>query len=89
MANSDVDGGTQSDISAEGEGYPSDLTDPECARAGALDPRGIAGRATTQYRHAGGDERRSLSAAHRRPLRYLPRDSFPPRSTVYNIFRKF
>jgi putative transposase len=23
------------------------------------------------------------------PRRYLPRDSFPPRSTVYNIFRKF
>jgi putative transposase len=22
------------------------------------------------------------------PWRYLPRDSFPPRSTVYNIFRK-
>ena len=23
------------------------------------------------------------------PWRYLPRDSFPPRSTVYTIFRKF
>jgi putative transposase len=23
------------------------------------------------------------------PWRYLPRDSFPPRTTVYNIFRKF
>jgi putative transposase len=23
------------------------------------------------------------------PWRYLPRDGFPPRSTVYNIFRKF
>ena len=23
------------------------------------------------------------------PWRYLPRDEFPPRSTVYNIFRKF
>jgi hypothetical protein len=23
------------------------------------------------------------------PWRYLSRDSFPPRSTVYNIFRKF
>ena len=23
------------------------------------------------------------------PWRYLPRDSFAPRSTVYNIFRKF
>jgi transposase len=23
------------------------------------------------------------------PSRYLPRDGFPPRSTVYNIFRRF
>jgi putative transposase len=23
------------------------------------------------------------------PWRYLPRENFPPRSTVYNIFRKF
>jgi len=23
------------------------------------------------------------------PWRYLPHDGFPPRSTVYNIFRKF
>ena len=23
------------------------------------------------------------------PCRYLPRDGFPPRSTVYNILRKF
>jgi transposase len=23
------------------------------------------------------------------PWRYLPRDAFPPRSTVYNIFRRF
>jgi putative transposase len=23
------------------------------------------------------------------PWRFLPRDEFPPRSTVYNIFRKF
>ena len=23
------------------------------------------------------------------PWRYLPRDGFPPRSTTYNIFRKF
>jgi putative transposase len=23
------------------------------------------------------------------PWRYLPRDGFPPRSTVYNIFHKF
>jgi hypothetical protein len=57
--------------------------------AGAPDPQGVARRATTQNRHAGGDECRSLSAAHRLPWRYLPRDGFPPRSTVYNIFRKF
>jgi len=54
--------------------------------AGAADPQGVTGRATAQDGHAGGDERHSLPAAHRR---YLPHDGFPPRSTVYNIFRKF
>jgi hypothetical protein len=39
--------------------------------------------------HAGGDERRSVFAADQLPGRYLPRDSFPLRSTVYNVFRKF
>jgi hypothetical protein len=57
--------------------------------AGAADPWGIDGRATAQDRHAGGDERHFVFAAHRLPWRYLPRDSSPPRSTVYNIFRKF
>jgi transposase len=55
---------------------------------GTTDPQGVAGRATAQDGHAGGDERHSILAAHRLPWRYLPRDSFPPRS-IYNIFRKF
>ena len=59
--------------------------------AGAADPVGPTRRATAQDRHAGGDERVSVFAANRlsRRYRYLPRDSFPPRSTVYNICRKF
>jgi transposase len=68
------------------DGYPSDLRDA----AGTAGPGGVAGRATAQDRHARGDERHSVFAAHRLPPgRYLPRDSFPPRSTVYNIFREF
>jgi transposase len=54
--------------------------------AGADDPAGAARRTTAQDRHAGGDERYSLSAAHGLPLAI---SAVPPRSTVYNIFRKF
>ena len=57
--------------------------------AEAFDSRSLSWRAATQDRYAGGDERDLLSASHRLPWRYLPRDEFPPRSTVYNIFRKF
>src|SRR5690349_1402744 len=70
----------------EGGGYPSDLSDAEWTRARAVDPRGDTRRATAQERHA-----RAILYLLRTgcPWRYLPRDSFPPRSTVYNIFRKF
>ena len=57
--------------------------------AGAADPRGVAGWETAQDGHARGDERHLIFAAHRLPLALSARDSFPPRSTVYNIFRKF
>jgi hypothetical protein len=43
----------------------------------------------TQDRHARGDERYSHLLRTGCPWGCLPRDSFPPRSTVYNIFRKF
>jgi transposase len=36
--------------------------------SGAADPEGVAGRATAQNRHAGGDELHSLFAAHWLPL---------------------
>jgi len=65
-----------------------------CDRCGmggarALDPRCGSRRSAAQDRHALCDERDAVSAADRLPWRYLPRDGFPPRSTVYNIFRKF
>jgi transposase len=63
MANSNVDGGTPSDLSAGGQTRKSDMR----AAINAI-----------LY---------LLRAAC--PWRYLPRDRFPPRSTVYNIFRKF
>jgi transposase len=56
---------------------------------GAADPRGVAGWTTSEDRHARGDERHFYLLRTGCPWRYLPRDSFPPRSTVYNIFRKF
>ena len=70
----------------EGEGYPSDLRDAEWARLKPMIPparRGGRPRKT--------DMRAAMNAILYPlrtgcPWRYLPRDGFPPRSTVYNIF---
>ena len=72
-----------------GAGFPSDLTDPEWERLEPLIPAAKPGgrpRAT--------DMRQAMNAILYLlrtgcPWRYLPRDGFPPRSTVYNIFRQF
>src|SRR5689334_23367470 len=72
-----------------GDGYPSDLRDAEWARLEPLIP---------PARPGGRPRETNMRAAMNAilyllrtgcPWRYLPRDSFPPRSTVYNIFRKF
>jgi transposase len=57
--------------------------------ARTADPAGQTGRAPAHDKDGWGDERHPLFAAYRLPWRYLPRDGFPPRSTVYNIFRNF
>src|SRR6478672_8193719 len=78
MAASDVDGGTPSDITTGGRGWLKPLI-PEASPGGR--PRKTDMRAATNailYLLRTGC-----------PWRFLPRDSFPPRSTVYNIFRKF
>jgi transposase len=72
-----------------GSGFPSDLTDKEWGRLEPLIPAAKPGgrpRAT--------DMRQAMNAILYLlrtgcPWRYLPRDGFPPRSTVYNIFRRF
>lgn len=72
-----------------GSGFPSDLTDKEWERLEPLIPAAKPGgrpRAT--------DMRQAMNAILYLlrtgcPWRYLPRDGFPPRSTVYNIFRRF
>ena len=69
----------------EGGGYPS----AEWARVAPLIPEASPGGRPRKT-----DMRAAMNAilyfaAHRLPLRYLLRDSFPPRSTVYDIFRKF
>ena len=72
-----------------GERYPSDMTDEEWARLEPLIPPAKPGgrpRATNM--------REAVNAIFYLlrtgcPWRYLPRDGFPPRSTVYNIFRNF
>jgi hypothetical protein len=48
--------------------YPSDLTDAEWARLVPLIPPGKPGGRPRMTRHAGGDERDPISAAHRLPL---------------------
>jgi transposase len=73
----------------EGAGYPSDLRDAEWARLAPLIPNALPGGRPRKT-----DMRAAMNAIlyllrTACPWRYLPRDGFPPRSTVYNIFRKF
>jgi putative transposase len=73
----------------EGDGYPSDLRDPGWVRLEPLIPKASpAGQPRkTDMRSAMNTILYLLRTGC--PWRYLPRDSFPPRSTLYNIFRKF
>ena len=73
----------------EGSGYPSDLKDAGWVRVAPLIPEASPGGRPRKT-----DMRAAMNAIFYLlrtgwPWRYLPRDSFPPRSTVYNIFRKF
>ena len=73
----------------EGAGYPSDLRDAEWARLEPLIPAALPGGRPRKT-----DMRAAMNAILYLlrtgcPWRYLPRDSFPPRSTVYNISGKF
>jgi putative transposase len=78
-----------SDLSAGGQRYPSDLRDAEWARLAPLIPEASPGGRPRKT-----DMRAAMNAVFYLlrtgcPWRYLPRDSVLPRSTVYNIFRKF
>jgi transposase len=69
--------------------YPSDLTDEEWALLEPLIPPAKPGGRPRET-----DMREAMNAIlyilrTGCPWRYLPRDGFPPRSTVYNIFRNF
>jgi hypothetical protein len=79
---------TEEHYRREGDGYPSDLRDVEWTRLASLIPPALP---------RGRPRKIDMPAAMNAilyllrigcPRRYLPRDSFPPRSTVYNIFRK-
>jgi putative transposase len=72
-----------------GRGFPSDLRDEEWARLAPLIPPASPGGRPRKT-----DMRAAMNAIFYLlrtgcPWRYLPGDPFPPRSTVYNIFRKF
>jgi len=67
--------------------YPSDLTDEEWARLEPLIPPPKPGGRPRKT-----DMRSAINAILYLlrtgcPWRYLPKGDFPPRSTVYNIFR--
>jgi transposase len=69
--------------------YPSDLTDGEWKQLAPLIPPAKPGGRPRET-----DMRAAMNAILYLlrtgcPWRYLPRDGFPPRSTVYNIFRNF
>jgi transposase len=71
-----------------GNGFPSDLTDAQWARLESLIPPAKTGGRPRQT-----DMRAAMNAIFYLlrtgcPWRYLPCGPFPPRSTVYNIFRK-
>ena len=73
----------------EGRGFPSDLSDAEWSVLGPLVPNARPGGRPRKT-----DMRSAMNAILYLlrtgcPWRYLPRDGFPPRSTVYNIFRNF
>ena len=72
-----------------GTGLPSDLTDAQWEHLEPLIPA-----AKTGGRPRKTDMRAAMNAIFYLlrtgcPWRYLPRGPFPPRSTVYNIFRQF
>ena len=73
----------------EEPGFPSNLSEAEWAVLAPLIPQAAPGGRPRKT-----DMRQAMNAIFYLlrtgcPWRYLPRDGFPPRSTVYNIFRKF
>src|ERR1700685_1766061 len=72
-----------------GRGLPSDLTDAQWERLEPLIPAAKpGGRPRKTYMRAAMNAIFYLLRTGC-PWRYLPRGAFPPRSTVYNIFRQF
>ena len=90
MANGHVDGGAPPDLSAGG-GRISERSSG-CGVWARLEP--LIPKASPGGRPRKTDMRAAMNAILYLlrtgcPWRYLPHDGFPPRSTVYNIFRKF
>ena len=88
IANSNLDGGAAPDLPAGARRLSERPAGCGVSAPGALIPPALPG----------GQPRTDMRAAMNAilsllrtgcPWRYLPSDSFPPRSTVYTIFRKF
>ncbi len=85
----DVDGGGSDDVSPDWGSAPERSDRSGMGALGAADSVGEARRTAAQDRHALGDERDFLSSEDRLPVAVFAAGDFPPRSTVYNIFRAF
>ena len=83
-------GRRSTDLSAGGQRLSERSEGCGVGAAGTIDPRGVAGWATAQDRHARGDERHLLFAAHWVALALsAPRQFSALLDRLYNIFRKF
>jgi transposase len=89
MANSDVDRDAPSDLPARGQRVSERSAGCGVDAAGTADPARAPWRTTAQDRHAGGDERHPVSAAHRLSLALLAARQLSATFDGLHIFRKF
>jgi transposase len=73
----------------EGGRFPSDMTDAEWSVIEPLVPAAKPGGRPRKTEMRAAINAILYLLRTGLPWRYLPRDGFPPRSTVYNIFRNF
>jgi putative transposase len=84
-----VDAKASGDLRASRRAVPERFNGRGMGAPGAADSAWQTGGPPAHDRHAGGVNAILYLLRTGCPWRYLPHDGFPPRSTVYNIFRSF